>query len=373
MNLLEHAAKELVLRKAGIPIPRGIVCRSAVEAAEAFQALGGACVVKAQIPAGGRGKAGGVRVAETAAEAAGIARSFLDAPLQGHRVESVLVEEKAAIVKEYYVAVLADASARAPVVLFSEEGGVDIEALAAANPGAIRRAVADLTKGFGEAEADALLAGVPHAAALRPVLIKLFEAYRANDAELLEINPLAVVADGRAIALDCKFALDPAAAYRQPELAKAAVPERMSELERRAEGADLKYIELDGNVAILANGAGLTMTTMDTVSALGGRPANFQEIGGEAYTKAEAALKVVLSKPGVKSLAVNFCGAFARTDVMAEGVIAAWETLKPDIPVFFSIHGTGDDEAIALIRERLGLDPFDFMEDAVCAAVEAAR
>jgi len=373
MNLLEHAAKDLVLRKAAIPIPRGILCHTPAETAAAFQALGGGCVVKAQIPAGKRGDAGGIRFAETAARAAEIARAMFDEPVQEHRVDSVLIEEKVAIAKEYYVSVLADASARAPVVLFSEEGGSDIEELAASNPAAIRRAVVDLSRGVGEVEADALVGETPHAAALRPLLMKLFEAFRANDAELLEINPLAMLADGSAVALDCKFTLDAAAAYRQPELAKAAAPERMTALECSAREAGLTYIELEGNVALLANGAGLTMTTMDTVSTLGGQPANFQEIGGEAYTKAETALKVVLAKPGVRSLVVNFCGAFARTDVMAEGVVAAWETLKPDVPVFFSIHGTGDDKAIALVRERLGLEPFDVMEDAVHAAVEAAR
>ena len=147
----------------------------------------------------------------------------------------------------------------------------------------------------------------------------------------------------------------------------------MTELERRGAEAGLKFIQLDGNVGVLANGAGLTMTTMDVISHFGGRPANFLEIGGEAYTKAEAALDLVLSNPGVRSLVVNFCGAFARTDVMAEGVIKAWEALKPDVPVFFSIHGTGEDEAVALVRERLRIEPYDLMEDAVKAAVEAAQ
>ncbi|HJE23382.1 MAG TPA: succinate--CoA ligase, partial [Methylorubrum populi] len=135
----------------------------------------------------------------------------------------------------------------------------------------------------------------------------------------------------------------------------------------------LKFIQLDGDVGVLANGAGLTMTTMDVISHCGGRPANFLEIGGEAYTKSEAALKLVLSNPGVKSLVVNFCGAFARTDVMAEGVVTAWKRLNPDIPVFFSIHGTGEDEAVRLVREGLGQEPFDLMEDAVQAAVDAAQ
>ena len=147
----------------------------------------------------------------------------------------------------------------------------------------------------------------------------------------------------------------------------------MTELESRGQALGLRYIELDGPVGVLANGAGLTMTTMDAVTHYGGRPANFLEIGGEAYTKATAALELVLANPRVKSLVVNFCGAFARCDVMTEGVVTAWETLKPEIPVFFSIHGTGEDEAVALLRARLDMEPFDLMDDAVKAAIAAAR
>jgi succinyl-CoA synthetase beta subunit len=147
----------------------------------------------------------------------------------------------------------------------------------------------------------------------------------------------------------------------------------MTDLERRGAQHGLKLIQLDGNVGVLANGAGLTMTTMDVIRHFGGRPANFLEIGGEAYTKSEIALDLVLSNPGVKSLVINFCGAFARTDVMADGVVKAWKKLQPRVPVFFSIHGTGEAEAIALVRERLGIEPFDLMEDAIQRAVEAAQ
>jgi succinyl-CoA synthetase beta subunit len=205
------------------------------------------------------------------------------------------------------------------------------------------------------------------------VMARLYGAHRKCDAELLEINPLVVLKDGRVVALDCKYVLDDAAVYRQEELAKLGSPGAMTELERRAAAQGLKFIQLDGNVGLLANGAGLTMTTMDVIRHFGGRPANFLEIGGEAYTKAEAALDLVLSNPGVKSLVINFCGAFARTDVMADGVVKAWRKLEPTVPVFFSIHGTGEAEAIALVRERLGIEPFDLMEDAVQAAVRAAQ
>jgi succinyl-CoA synthetase beta subunit len=204
------------------------------------------------------------------------------------------------------------------------------------------------------------------------VLVRLCKAFVDSDAELVEINPLAVLTDRRVVALDAKVTLDDAAAFRHPVLAAAAAPEPATGLERRGAEAGLKFLQFDGNVGVLANGAGLTMTTMDVIRHFGGRPANFLEIGGEAYTKAETALGLVLANPGVKSLVVNFCGAFARTDVMAEGVVRAWQKLNPSLPVFFSIHGTGEEEAIRLVREQLRIEPFDLMEDAVKAAVEAA-
>ncbi|MGH7057231.1 MAG: hypothetical protein ACREFZ_05015, partial [Acetobacteraceae bacterium] len=178
--------------------------------------------------------------------------------------------------------------------------------------------------------------------------------------------------DHSLVALDCKFVLDGAARFRQPVLAAAAVSDPETALESRAAALGLNFIELDGNVGILANGAGLTMTTMDMVSHFGGRPANFLEIGGDAYSKAEPALALLLDHSNVRSLVVNFCGAFARTDVMTRGVIEAWRRLRPAIPVFFSVHGTGEDEAVALIESEFGTAPFDFMEDAVERAVAAA-
>ena len=184
---------------------------------------------------------------------------------------------------------------------------------------------------------------------------------------------LAAGLTGRVVALDCKFVLDDAAAYRQEDIVKFAASAPATPLEQGGAEHGLKFIQLDGNVGVLANGAGLTMTTMDVIRHFGGRPANFLEIGGEAYTRSAAALDLVLSNPGVKSLVINFCGAFARTDVMAEGVVKAWQQLKPKVPVFFSIHGTGEEQAVALVRAQLGIEPYDLMEDAVQAAVRAAQ
>jgi succinyl-CoA synthetase beta subunit len=375
MNLEEYVAKSALLKPAGIPIPQSRVCATAEEAVEAVMALGSA-VVKAQVPSGKRGKSGGIRFADSPATAADAARAILGMQIGGHRVERLLVEERCEIVRELYASVLIDTVARRPVVLFSTEGGMDIEEVAERSPEAIRRHVVDLSKGFDASDAMSLLATCDlgkSREAVAEVLVRLYLTFRDHDSELIEINPLALLKDGRVLALDCKFVLDDASGLRQPDLAAVASPPRKTELEAMGEANGLKFIQLDGNVGVLANGAGLTMTTMDTIHHFGGRPANFLEIGGEAYIKAEVALDLVLSNPGVKSLAVIFCGAFARTDVMAEGVVHAWEALKPKVPVFFSIHGTGEEEAVKLVRKRLGIEPFDEMEDAVKAAVEAAR
>ncbi|GIL38425.1 succinate--CoA ligase subunit beta [Roseiterribacter gracilis] len=374
MDFEEYAAKENVLAPVGIPIPRGRVCTTPQEAAAIVQECGPS-VLKAQVPVGKRGKAGGIKLANDAAAAAIAAQQILALEIGGYNVERLLVERRAPIARELYAAVLTDFAARRPLVLFSTEGGMDIEEIAAERPDAIRRALVDPRAGFDVAQANALLDGLDLGAAAQQVadiLVRLYRAYRECEAELVEINPLAVLTDGSVVALDCKFTLDDSAAARQAVLAAAAAQPKMTALERRGAEHGLKFIQLDGNVGLLANGAGLTMTTMDVIDHFGGRPANFLEIGGEAYTKAEVALDLVLSNPGVKSLVVNFCGAFARTDVMADGVVRAWESLKPTLPAFFSIHGTGAAEAVALVRERLGIECYDLMEDAVKAAVEAA-
>jgi succinyl-CoA synthetase beta subunit len=375
MNFEEHAAKSLVLSVAGIPTLRGMLCSTAAEAAMAATKIG-PCVVKAQVPAGKRGKAGGIKLARTSDEARKAAEQILGMSIGGYTVERLLVEEQAQIAREFYAAVLHDVVARRPLVLFSTEGGMDIEEIAAAEPAAIRRLLLDVDGKPNASDFAGMLKGLdlgPAETQIIQILERLYTTYRKYDGELLEINPLAVLGDGRVIALDCKFVLDDAAIYRQPELAKAGAPGSMTALEQRGAENGLKLIQLDGNVGVLANGAGLTMTTMDVIRHYGGKPANFLEIGGEAYTKSEIALDLVLSNPGVKSLVINFCGAFARTDVMAEGVVRAWHKLTPRVPVFFSIHGTGENEAVALVRNELGIEPYDFMEDAIQAAVKAAQ
>jgi succinyl-CoA synthetase beta subunit len=373
MNFEEYAAKPLLARH-GISIPKSALAATPDEAASAAARLG-AVVVKAQVPTGKRGKAGGIKLAANADEARVHAKSIIGMDIGGHRVEKVLIEEQMPIARELYAAVLNDPASKGPLVMFSAAGGMDIEELAATAPDTLCRQPVDIRRGLSNAEARSLVQGLgleSAEGAIADTLVKLYAAYDALDAELLEINPLIVTRDGRVVALDCKFVMDDSALIRHPDIAGRGTPDKLTERESRAKSAKLKYIELEGEVGVLANGAGLTMTTMDMVRHHGGRPANFLEIGGESYTQAKPALELLLSNPNIKSLVINFCGAFARTDVMTQGVIEAIEALKPALPIYFSVHGTGDEEAVKLLKDRLNVTPLPTMDDACKAAVDAA-
>jgi succinyl-CoA synthetase beta subunit len=371
VNVPEHLGKAL-LREGGIVTPQGEVARDPQSAARVAQTLGGRVVLKAQIPAGKRGKSGGIAFASTPDEARAKAGELLGAQVAGHRVETLLVESAADIESELYAAILNDGASRSPLVLFSTEGGVDIEELNQRAPEKIVRRALDVRTRLDAATAREIAGDEKIGELLR----RMYDRFIALDCELLEINPLARTRTGELIALDCKMALDDSSRPRQKELfdrVDSALGPQGTALEQQARAAGLYFIELDGEVGVLANGAGLTMTTLDAINLHGGKPANFLEIGGENYTKATSGLEVVLSNPKVRSVLVNFCGAYARTDVMAEGVIAAYETLKPKVPFFFTIHGTGEERAIELVSRRLGIEPFAIMDDAVRAAVSAAR
>ncbi len=374
MDFEEHAGKPL-LAGSGITVPRGGLANTPAEAAEIAARIG-PVVVKAQAPTGKRGKAGGIKLAATPDEARAHAMAIIGMHIGGHKVEKVLIEEQMPIEREFYAAALNDPSSKGPLVMFSTEGGMDIEEVAATAPDKLHRQSVDIRRGFSHKDAKTLVQGLGLGAAedkVADALARLYAVYAAFDAELLEINPLIVTRDGRVVALDCKFVMDDSGIVRHPELARTGTPEKLTGLEARAKAAGLKYIDLEGDVGVLANGAGLTMTTMDVIRHHGGRPANFLEIGGESYTQAKPALELLLSKPGIKSLVINFCGAFARTDVMTQGVIEAIEALKPKLPIFFSVHGTGDEEAIKLLKARLGVTPLATMDDAIKAAIGAAR
>ena len=374
MNFEEYAAKPL-LAEGGITVPPSRLAHTPDQAAEAAAEIG-PCVVKAQVPTGKRGKAGGIQLAANPAEAKAHAEAILGMDIGGFTVEKLLIEGQVPIARELYAAILNDPVTCGPVVLFSPLGGMDVEEAAQQDPNAMRRLPVDVAAGLNADQAASLLTGLDLNGSehlIADVLVNLYKVYRSRDAELLEINPLVLTTEGAVVALDCKFTLCDSSLGRQQKIAGQGTPDPLTDLEAEAAAAGLKYIELGGSVGVLANGAGLTMTTMDAITHFGGEPSNFLEIGGEAYTKAETALTILLKNPNIKSLLVNFCGAFARTDVMAGGVVEAWKRLSPDIPIFFTIHGTGEDEAVALVQKELGIQPYDLMDDAVKAAVEAAQ
>ena len=353
MRLDEHTAKEL-LAEIGFRIPRGYLATTTAEAVDACRRIGGAVVLKPLLLTGKRGKAGLIRFAESDDDAHREAEELF-AHLD---VEKLRIEERVAIDREVYIGVVNDGSQRSPVVLYSDEGGVDIESVAAVTKHAV-----DIRTGLGIDRAQHITGSET-----APLLVALYNFYRAWDAELVEINPLAKTTDGQLVALDAKLIIDDAALDRHPGLSRAE--ERGTDLERQAKAAGLYYIELDGEVGILANGAGLTMATLDAVHFYGGHPANFMEIGGDAYRKAEQALRIVLGNPRVTSLLVNLCGAYARTDVMIEGFLAAWKSLSPRLPLALSIRGTGQERARRLVRDELGIEPFDTMDEAIKSAIE---
>lgn len=379
MDLLEHLGKRL-LREGGIATPEGSIADTPQDCAAAAARLGSRIVLKAQVPAGKRGKSGGIRFASSPAQAAAEAEELLGSVIGGYKVESLLVEQALDIARELYAAVLNDSASKGPLVVFSTAGGMDIEEVNKTSPEKLLRVPVDIRYGLDAAKAADLLAETDltdrQRVSVAEVLVGLYDVYRSADAELVEVNPLVLTREDTVVALDAKISLDPGAAPRHSDVTQglvAQLPDTATELERQARALGLALIELGGSVGVLANGAGLTMTTLDAITYYGGAPANFLEIGGDSYTKATPALGLVLANPQVRSLVVNFCGAFARTDVMAEGVVSAIEELRPSIPIFFSIHGTGEEEAIRLVRKRLQMEPHDLMDDAVKAAVAAAQ
>lgn len=379
MDLLEHHGK-LLLQNGGIKTPLGITATTPEECQSAAAELGTNVVLKCQVPIGKRGKAGGIRFASTPAQVKDEGAALLGKIIGGFRVHTLLVESSVEIAQELYAAILNDPVTKGPLLVFSTEGGMDIEEVNAAAPDRVLRLAVDIREGVSLGAISSWLAtsGLTdrQRGSVSESLVQLYEVYREVDAVLVEVNPLVLTPENSVVALDAKISLDPGARPRYSDLVQSLVaelPDTATELERQANDLGLSLIEFAGSTGVLANGAGLTMTTLDAVNFYGGEPANFLEIGGDAYTKATPALRLVLANPRVRSLVVNFCGAFARTDVMTEGVVNAIEELQPEIPIFFCIHGTGEEEAIRIVRERLQIEPFDLMDDAVKAAVAAAK
>ncbi|CAN5677307.1 ADP-forming succinate--CoA ligase subunit beta [soil metagenome] len=355
MDLFEWQGKEL-LRKFEVPVPEGRVARSPDEASEAARGLGGKVVIKAQVQVGGRGKAGGIKLAESPDEAAERAGEILGMDIKGHTVKRVLVERAGDIQDEYYCSFLLDRSTRSFLGMMSAKGGVDIEEVAATDPDAIAQVHINPLLGISDWHARALVFGADINPEARKgaiaLLPQLYRAFVDLDASLIEINPLVLTGEGRVIALDAKVTLDDSAAYRHPFFEELKSVQEVPEQERLAKEKGLNFIQLDGNVGIIGNGAGLVMSTLDVVKAAGGEPANFLDVGGGAQADVlSAALEVITSDKKVKSVLVNIFGGITRCDLVAEGVLDALARLDVDVPVVVRLDGTNAEQGRKMLAE----------------------
>ena len=391
MKIHEYQAKD-ILRQFDVPVPRGIAAFTVQEAVEAAQKLGGAVwVVKAQIHAGGRGKGGGVKLARSIAEVRQLASEILGMQLithqtgpMGQKVRRLLIEEGAAIVKEYYVAALTDRATQRVAMMASSEGGMDIEEVAHSTPEKILKVFVDPALGLTEAQALELASGIGVPAASQAqavdVLQKLYRCYMETDASLAEINPLILEASvdgkpGGIKALDAKFNFDPNALFRHPEIVACRDLDEEDAAEIEASKFDLAYISLDGNIGCLVNGAGLAMATMDTIKLFGGEPANFLDVGGGATAeKVTEAFKIMLKNPEVKGILVNIFGGIMKCDTIAEGVITACKAVNLSVPLVVRMKGTNEDLGKKMLADSgLPIIAADTMAEAATKIVAAVK
>jgi succinyl-CoA synthetase beta subunit len=355
MDLLEYQGKQL-LRRHGAPVPEGVHATSLEEATQGAADIGYPCVIKAQVLIGGRGKAGGIKVAKDADEAEQHAKAILGMDIRGLTVHELWIEEASDIAAEYYASIVFDRSARAPLVMLSTKGGMDIEEVADSDPDAIARLHVDPLLGFQDFHGRRLAfeAGVD-ADVVRPVgvlLAKLYDAFIAEEAMLLEVNPLIVTSEREVRALDAKVTLDDNSLFRHADNAALRDPSAEDPQEQMAKERGLTYVKLDGDIGILGNGAGLVMSTLDVVAQAGGSPANFLDAGGGSKADAiVSAVEVILSDPKVAAVLFNIFGGITRCDEVARGLIEAFATVKPDVPFVVRLDGTNDKEGRRLLAE----------------------
>ncbi len=374
MKLQEYRSKE-ILERHGVPLQAGFTATSADEARDAARNVGGPVVVKAQVLVGGRGKAGGVKLAATPDEAAQRAAEIIGLDIKGTKVKTVLVAPAADIAHEYYLGLILDRAARAITVIASAEGGVEIEETAKTNPEAILRLPLHPLIGLQEHETRRIgfFLGIP--ADLRKDFAKvmrgLYAAFVKSDADLAEINPLVVTDDDRLLALDAKIVLDDSALPRHPDLEEMRDLNEEEPSEIAAREAGISFIKLDGSIGCMVNGAGLAMTTMDLVKLAGGEPANFLDIGGGAkQDKVTAAFKIILDDPNVKAILINIFGGITRGDEVARGIVEARAALTRDVPMVVRIVGTNSEEAKPILAQA-NLITADSLDDAAAKAVAA--
>ena len=355
MDLLEYQGKQL-FGKHGVTVPEGRPASTVTEAVEAAEALGYPVVIKAQVLIGGRGKAGGIKLAKDRAEAEEHANAILGMDIRGFTVHELYVEKASEIDEEYYAAILLDRSAKKPLAMLSRMGGMDVEEIAERDPNAIVRLHIDPLVGFQAFHGRRLAfeAGIAEDV-VRPVgtlLSKLYDTFVAEDATLVEINPLLITKSREVVALDSKFSVDGNALSRHPETVAFRNPSAEDAQEQMAHERGLTYVKLDGDIGILGNGAGLVMSTLDVVAQQGGTPANFLDAGGGSKAEAiTSAVEVILSDPKVKAVLFNIFGGITRCDEVANGLIEAFKQLKPQVPFVVRLDGTNDVEGRQILAD----------------------
>ncbi|HEY7241299.1 MAG TPA: ADP-forming succinate--CoA ligase subunit beta [Burkholderiales bacterium] len=386
MKIHEYQGKEL-FRKFGVPTPRGFPAFSVDEAVDAAKKLGGSVwVVKAQIHAGGRGKGGGVKVAKSLDEVRKLASSILGMQLkthqtgpEGQKVRRLLVEEGADIKKELYVGMVVDRGSQKVVLMASSEGGMDIEEVAASTPEKIRKVAIDPAQGLADADADeiALGIGIPQSALPqgRALFKALYKCFWDTDASLVEVNPLIVTGQNQVVALDSKINFDDNALFRHPDIAALRDLDEEDPAEVEASKHDLNYIQLDGNIGCLVNGAGLAMATMDIIKFYGGAPANFLDVGGGATTeKVTEAFKIMLKTPALKAILVNIFGGIMRCDVIAQALVDASKAVSLHVPLVVRLEGTNVELGKQILADsKLPIISAKNMADAAEKVVKAAK
>jgi succinyl-CoA synthetase beta subunit len=355
MDLLEYQGKQL-FAKHGVPVPDGRPATEVSEAVKAAEDLGFPVVIKAQVQIGGRGKAGGIRLAKDRHEAEEHATAILGMDIRGYTVHELYVEKASEIDEEYYAAIVFDRSAKKPMVMLSRMGGMDVEEVAETDPEAMRMLHVDPLLGLQDFHGRRLAfeSGIADDV-VRPVgamLAKLYDVFVREDATLVEVNPLLITKSREVVALDAKVTVDDNALYRHPDVAELRDLSAEDPQERMAKERGLTYVKLDGNVGILGNGAGLVMSTLDVVAQAGGKPANFLDAGGGSKAEAiTSAVEVILSDDKVSAVLFNIFGGITRCDEVARGLIEAFEQVKPDVPFVVRLDGTNDKEGRALLAE----------------------
>ncbi len=376
MKLHEYQSKQIFSRY-GIPIPKGRVATTADEARTIASELGGRVVIKSQVLVGGRGKAGGIRLAKDAHQAEDIAAQILAMEIKGLPVRKVLVDEAANISKEIYLGITNDRAARKPVMMASAAGGVEIEEVARTTPEKIIKAHIDPLLGLKDYQARDIAIGIDlpkqYWKLFNQIANGLWRAYQDCDATLAEINPLVITEDNQLIALDGKMLIDDNSLFRHPDLAELRDLDVEAPAEVEARKYGLTYIKLDGNIGCMVNGAGLAMTTMDIIKLFGGEPANFLDIGGGAGSdKVAAAIRIILTDPNVKAVLFNIFGGITRGDEVARGILTALDEVKPNIPMVVRLVGTNAEEGRKLLSDA-NMITAETLVDAAKKAVAAAK